>query len=402
MDLIYKNEKRLFTLMLVLSLIVWLAVVVGTLGLALVYGLLFFLGYCFAQSALISYIKGTGVRITEAQYPDLQHQIAACCDKLGLHTVPEAYLMQMGGAFNAFATRFLGRDFLVLYSDVVDALEANPDALNFYIGHEIGHIKRKHLSWSPVLMPASVLPLVGAAYSRAREYTCDRHGLAACSNVESAQAGMAVLAAGGKRWRTLHHENFVRQGHESNGFWMSFHELVGDYPWLVKRMGAVRSLATGQEPDQPSRHPMAYLLALFVPRFGVGGGGGLLVLVAIIGILAAVAIPAYQDYVGKSQVMNAYQSGQNVTRAVEKYYYANAAVPASLEEIGLAAQPGTPGVRRISVDPKSGDVSVQLQMSSGAGQGALHFTPTLDDNKRIVWECRGQDVRTALLPPACR
>jgi Zn-dependent protease with chaperone function len=172
-------------------------VVVGTLGLALVYGLLFFLGYCFAQSALISYIKGTGVRITEAQYPDLQHQIAACCDKLGLDTVPEAYLMQMGGAFNAFATRFLGRDFLVLYSDVVDALEAHPDALNFYIGHEIGHIKRKHLSWSPVLMPASVLPLVGAAYSRAREYTCDRHGLAACSSIESAQAGMAAAVV---RW----------------------------------------------------------------------------------------------------------------------------------------------------------------------------------------------------------
>lgn len=39
--------------------------------------------------------------------------------------------MQMGGAFNAFATRFFGRDFLVLYSDVVDALEDNPDALNF-------------------------------------------------------------------------------------------------------------------------------------------------------------------------------------------------------------------------------------------------------------------------------
>jgi hypothetical protein len=60
--------------------------------------------------------------------------------------VPEAYLLQMGGMLNAFATRFLGRDFLVLYSDVVDGLADNPDALNFYIGHEIGHIKRKHLT----------------------------------------------------------------------------------------------------------------------------------------------------------------------------------------------------------------------------------------------------------------
>jgi Zn-dependent protease with chaperone function len=194
MDLVYKNEKTLFGIMLALSAVLWIVLVLGTLGLALVYGLVFFLVYCFAQSALISHIKGTGVQITEQQFPDLHHQIAACCDKLGQADQPDAYLMQMGGAFNAFATRFLGRDFLVLYSDVVDALADNPDALNFYIGHEIGHIKRKHLKWSTVLLPASLLPLVGAAYSRAREYTCDRHGLAACENPVNAEFGMAALA----------------------------------------------------------------------------------------------------------------------------------------------------------------------------------------------------------------
>jgi Zn-dependent protease with chaperone function len=147
-----------------------------------VYFLFAFLFYCVVQSALISYIKGNGVRITEEQFPDLKQQIAACCRKLGLDEEPQAYLMQMGGMLNAFATRFLGRHFIVLYSDVVDGLADNPDALNFYIGHEIGHIKRKHLSWSTILMPAAALPLIGAAYSRAREYTCDRHGLAACDN----------------------------------------------------------------------------------------------------------------------------------------------------------------------------------------------------------------------------
>jgi hypothetical protein len=113
--------------MLVLSVLLWIVLVVGTVGLALVYGLFFFLIYCFAQSALISHIKGTGVQITEEQFPDLHRQISSCCDKLGQHQQPDAYLMQMGGAFNAFATRFFGRDFLVLYSDVVEFLHRPRD-----------------------------------------------------------------------------------------------------------------------------------------------------------------------------------------------------------------------------------------------------------------------------------
>lgn len=237
MNLVYRNEERLFRLMLVWSLLIWGVLLLITFGLALVYLLFGFLFYCVAQSALISYIKGNGVRITEEQFPDLKQQISACCRKLGLDEEPQAYLMQMGGMLNAFATRFLGRHFLVLYSDVVDGLADNPDALNFYIGHEIGHIKRKHLHWATILMPASALPLIGPAYSRAR---------------------------------MMNHRAYVDQASQTEGFWMSFHELVGDYPWLVKRMAAVRALAAGHELRQPPRSKLAALLALFVPCTGIG------------------------------------------------------------------------------------------------------------------------------------
>ncbi|MFC5551378.1 M48 family metalloprotease [Massilia aerilata] len=292
----YRNQERLFRLMLVWSVLIWGALLVMTFGLALVYLLFGFLFYCVAQSALISYIKGNGVRITEEQFPDLKQQISACCRKLGLEEEPQAYLMQMGGMLNAFATRFLGRHFLVLYSDVVDGLADNPDALNFYIGHEIGHIKRRHLSWSTVLLPATVLPLIGPAYSRAREYTCDRHGLAACDNPRNAEHGLAVLAAGGKRARTMNNQAYVDQARHTEGFWMSFHELVGDYPWLVKRMAAVRALAAGHELRQPSRNKLAAALALFVPRIGIGSGAAAVVSIFMVAVMAAVLIPAYKQY----------------------------------------------------------------------------------------------------------
>jgi Zn-dependent protease with chaperone function len=399
MDLVYKNEKWLFTLMLVLSLLVWALLLIGTVGTLLIYLLFGFLFYCFAQSALISYIKGNGVLITGEQFPDLKQQIEACCRKLDVNEEPQAYLMQMGGMLNAFATRFLGRDFLVLYSDVVDGLADNPDALNFYIGHELGHIRQKHLTWSTVLMPAAVLPLVGAAYSRAREYTCDRHGLAACDNPVNAEHGLAVLAAGGKRARTLNTQAYIEQSHQTEGFWMSFHELVGDYPWLVKRMAAVRALGSGREVEHPSRNKLAGLLALFVPRLGPGGGGAV-VTVAIIGILAAVAIPAYESYTAKAKTAAAYQRGHAAADKVGSYYMAHEQLPAQLAQAGVADGPDN-AAEGLELDPDNGNVRVTTVALGKDGSGALVFAPALDENKRVVWHCKGDGLAPAVLPQAC-
>lgn len=403
MDLVYKNERSLFVVMLVLSLIVWAGLVAGMGGAVFGYALMFFLFYCFAQSALISYLKGNAVRITPDQFPDLDAQINACCFKLGLERAPDAYLLQMGGSLNAFATRFLGRDFLVLYSDVVDGLHDNPDALNFYIGHEIGHIKRKHLSWGTVLLPASILPLIGAAYSRAREYTCDRHGLAACEQPVNAEFGMAALAAGGKRWRTMNNSAFIEQSRETEGFWMSFHELVGDYPWLVKRMAAVRALAAGQEPQQPRRHLLATLLALFVPRLGgaaAGSMGGLIALVAMAGILAAVAIPAYQEYTQKAVAMSAYAAGQQASAKVEHYLAEHGRIP-TLAQAGIPANPGGQ-VREIEIDPKNAVLRVLTSIDTKEGAGVLVFEPSLDEDGKVSWSCSAEGIAARALPAECQ
>ena len=266
---------------------------VGTFGFALIYALAGFVFYLFAQSGLIAYIKGNAIRITPQQYPDLHQRLTACCQRLGIGEVPETFLLHADGVFNAFATRFLGRNFLVLYSDVVDALEGRPGALNFYLGHELGHVHRGHLIWRPALLPASFLPLLGAAYQRACESTCDNYGAVCCDDAEDAVRGLSALAAGGRRWQDLNLPEYLGQAQESSGFWMSFHELVADYPWLVKRAARVVARSDGRDPQIPSRHPLAYVFALFVPRAMVGAGlASMLMMVAIIGIIAAIAIPS--------------------------------------------------------------------------------------------------------------
>lgn len=398
--LVYRHEKTLFGIALTIALLFWVALMIGTVGIALVYVLLAFIIYLFVQSALVSYLRGNAVRIAPEQFPDLHARIQACCAKLEMPEPPQAFLMHAGGAFNAFAARFLGRHYLVLYSDVVDALESSPEALNFYIGHELGHIRRGHLAWGPLLFPALLLPLLGAAYSRSREYTCDLHGLACCPSREMAARALAALAAGGKRWKTIDLGRIAGESEATSGFWMSFHELVSGYPWLVKRIARV--LGPEHEARIPSRHALGWLPAMFVPNAGVGAGGGaaVLVTIAIIGILAAVAIPAYQDYVVRAKLSAVLAEGGKVTAAVTAFYERTNAVPKDLAEAGVAPPDPASGVRAVTIDSR-GVVRLELALPQLDGK-TIVFLPSLDANKRVVWRCASQDVEKRYLPQSCR
>ena len=86
--LVYPREKTLGTLTLVLGIIVWILLIVGTLGVALIYVLFGFIGYLFAQSALIAWLRGTGVKLSEDQLPQLYSQYLGCCEKLGIKEPP--------------------------------------------------------------------------------------------------------------------------------------------------------------------------------------------------------------------------------------------------------------------------------------------------------------------------
>ncbi|QXE91273.1 M48 family metallopeptidase [Geomonas subterranea] len=296
--LIYPRENTLFKIQALVAVVYWLGLMLMTQGVFLALLPAFALALVIGQSALIAHLKGNGIKLSPTQFPDLYNRYLHCCKTLGLSDQPEAYLINGSGFLNAFATRFLGRNFVVLYSNVIHALADRPDSINFYIGHELGHIKQKHLQWAPFLWPASLFPLIGAAYSRAREYTCDQFGRACCDSTESALKGLIALSAGEKLWAEVNIDAYLDQTEQSRGFWMSLHELISDYPWLVKRAARVNNPFVAP----PPRNSFAWFFAMFMPRMGVGGSaGGVLVTVAIIGILAAIAIPQFAAYRAKAQ-----------------------------------------------------------------------------------------------------
>lgn len=405
MALIYPKEKPLFTIMVVVSAIFWLVLVVETFGLALLYLGLFALIYLFAQSAFISFLKGSAVKLSPQQFPDLHQRLLDCCTKLGIKKVPEAYLMHGNGIFNALATRFLGRDFLVLYSDVVDALEENPGAINFYIGHELGHISRRHLLWGPFLFPAGLMPLLGAAYSRAREYTCDRHGLACVDSGQDAIYGLSALAAGATRWKDLHKGSYIAQAEANSGFWMSFNELVSDYPWLVKRVAAIDALSSTEQAKKVQRHPLAFGLALFVPRLGIAGSGAssVLVPVIVIGILAAIALPnffAMQAKAEQAKITQSLKKVEPLETAVVDYAMKTRQWPSDAGEIGIDTRPNAygPAIKSVAL----GDNGVlEVTFANGdAKDKSLILDPRVKNGK-VVWQCINNDLPKEYLPKDC-
>ena len=391
-ELVYPRERTLGAITLVLGLLVWLGLIVGTFGGALIGLALGFVLYLFMQSTLIAHIKGNGVALSETQFPDLHAQFIACCDRLQIYTRPQAYILNGNGVLNAFATKFLGAQYVVLMSNIVDAMDKHADGVRFYIGHELGHLRMKHLSGHLLRWPVLWLPLLGAAYSRARETTCDRHGLACSGSPEGAARALAALSAGAERWKQLDVTAYLGQVNDSSGFWMSFHELTAGYPWLTKRAARVMDAKA----PMPRRNVFAYLLAMFIPYAGrLGGGFGLLILVYIVGVLAAVAIPSYHNYTVRAEVGAAIAGSAHARNALGNYYQTNRKVPKSLSVAGI--QPQLADGARLSLDPRHMVLTVRIK------QGTLIFTPKLDAKGHLFWDCsHGAGLKPAQLPPSCR
>jgi type IV pilus assembly protein PilA len=118
----------------------------------------------------------------------------------------------------------------------------------------------------------------------------------------------------------------------------------------------------------------------------------LMIVVAIIGILAAIAIPAYQDYTIRSQVTEGLNLASSWKAGVAEYYANNGTWPATAADIGN--NNASTGKYVSSVTLTTGGV-IQITYSNVNGYQAnqningliLGLTPALGQNNDIVWVC---------------
>ena len=242
--LVHRKEHLYYALMLAVSAVVYSGLAIAlmrapqTVGVIVGYGVFFALLLFMMHGIMIGNVRGNGVRVTATQFPALHAAVVRHAEALGMKTIPDVFLLQAGGLLNAFATRFLGRDFVVLYSDVLAMAEREGQAVvGWIVAHELAHVRRGHLKRRWMITPARFIPYLGAAYSRACEYTCDR--FAAHCQPDGAVDGLLALAAGPELYRRVDAREFAEQVHTEGGFWVRRAELLATHPTLPKRMAAV-------------------------------------------------------------------------------------------------------------------------------------------------------------------
>jgi Zn-dependent protease with chaperone function len=154
---------------------------------------------------------------------------------------------------NAFTSGFWGKHWIVLHSKLVSML--TPEELAFVIGHELGHIRREHVTWLILTSGRSAVgiailrPVIGLifnSWSLKAEYAADRAGLLACRSFDAAALALIKITY----WDgPVDHEAILNTALESTpaDFLDRLSELQGDHPYLTNRLKRL------QEFDQEMR-----------------------------------------------------------------------------------------------------------------------------------------------------
>jgi type IV pilus assembly protein PilA len=129
----------------------------------------------------------------------------------------------------------------------------------------------------------------------------------------------------------------------------------------------------------------------------------LMIVIAIIGILAAIAIPAYQNYTIRSQVTEGLSLADGFKTAISEFYDQNGAFPVGANVAGDAthiAESAVTGKYVSTITVLNGQIkilygSAQANKKISVPPKELDLSPGVDTNGDIVWVCG-----TALIPAA--
>ena len=134
----------------------------------------------------------------------------------------------------------------------------------------------------------------------------------------------------------------------------------------------------------------------------------LMIVIAIIGILAAIAIPAYQDYTIRSKVSEGLNLAGAAKLAVSETYDSKGAfAAASNNSYGLPSAGSIAGnyVASVGVTNTEGQITITYK-GSGVGTGAdgatIIMTPNTSSPGAMGWECTQGTMPNKYRPATCR
>ena len=136
----------------------------------------------------------------------------------------------------------------------------------------------------------------------------------------------------------------------------------------------------------------------------------LMIVIAIIGILAAIAIPAYQDYVIRSQVSEGLSLADGAKTAIAEFEQNTGRFPGSNASAGLSSAKSITGTYVSQVDVGTTQGQIQVTFSDSAPQKAnaainngILVLSAKTSTGSVKFTCKaGSGIASKYLPSSCR
>jgi type IV pilus assembly protein PilA len=126
-----------------------------------------------------------------------------------------------------------------------------------------------------------------------------------------------------------------------------------------------------------------------------------MIVVAIIGILAAIAIPAYQDYTKRTHVTEGLMLAASAKSSVSESWATKGVLPNSNASAGIASATSITGnaVRSVTVGTNG---LITITYNTKVTSGATLLLSPITATGAIQWKCKVGTVAAKYLPSSCR
>jgi hypothetical protein len=128
--------------------------------------------------------------------------------------------------------------------------------------------------------------------------------------------------------------------------------------------------------------------------------GACLLLIPVIGILAAVAIPMYTDYATSKVTNQAYLHANQVAAQIGKYIEDQRRLPDSLAAVS-ASESVPAGIQHIVFNKQTAQLEITMGEKYIVGK-TFYLAPSYESDGHVSWRCLHGDLRQSLLPKQCR
>lgn len=129
---------------------------------------------------------------------------------------------------------------------------------------------------------------------------------------------------------------------------------------------------------------------------------GIFVLVALVRVLAAIALPAYQDYTFRARVSQRLVESTPIRVGVAEHYARTGQLPETVDEYWARPTDSAGYLRDVTMDPQNGTLELVIKLDDRGRVISVFMAPSADDKKVLAWECKSRKEAHRYVPLSCR